>query len=101
MTVHTPMKQCHVLQTRLTALDLIGFAAGDERPRQFVHMPEAELEQELMSIKVCPDHFQCITKASAALKLSNTRVVQEQQRHCSSGDGTVGLELGFQVQGQG
>lgn len=41
-----------MLQTRLTALDLIGFAAGDERPRQFVHMPEAELEQELVSIKV-------------------------------------------------
>ena len=40
-----------VLQTRLTALDLIGYAAGDERSRQFVHMPEAELEQELLSIK--------------------------------------------------
>ena len=42
-----------VLQTRLTALDLIGYAAGDERPRQFVHMPEQELDQELVSIKVC------------------------------------------------
>ena len=41
-----------VLQTRLTALDLIGYAAGDERPRQFVHMPEQELDQELVSIKV-------------------------------------------------
>ena len=40
------------MQTRLTALDLIGYAAGDERPRQFVHMPEQELEQELVSIKV-------------------------------------------------
>ena len=40
------------VQTRLTALDLIGYAAGDERPRQFVHMPEQELDQELISIKV-------------------------------------------------
>ena len=40
------------MQTRLTALDLIGYAAGDERPRQFVHMPEQELDQELVSIKV-------------------------------------------------
>ena len=40
------------MQTRLTALDLIGYAAGDERPRQFVHMPEQELEQELIPIKV-------------------------------------------------
>lgn len=40
------------VQTRLTALDLIGYAAGDERPRQFVHMPEQELDQELVSIKV-------------------------------------------------
>ena len=40
------------MQTRLTALDLIGYAAGDERPRQFVHMPEQELEQELVPIKV-------------------------------------------------
>ena len=40
------------MQTRLTALDLIGYAAGDERPRQFVHMPEQELEEELVSIKV-------------------------------------------------
>ena len=43
---------CMVLQTRLTALDLIGYAAGNERPRQFVHMPERELDQELVSIKV-------------------------------------------------
>lgn len=45
-------RQGDMLQTRLTALDLIGFAAGDERPRQFVHMPEAELDQELIAIKV-------------------------------------------------
>ena len=34
-------------QTRLTALDLIGFAAADERPQQFVHMPEEELENRV------------------------------------------------------
>lgn len=39
-------------QTRLTALDLIGFAAGDERPRQFVHCPEEELDQAVATIKV-------------------------------------------------
>ncbi|KAK9868384.1 hypothetical protein WJX84_004044 [Apatococcus fuscideae] len=38
-------------QTRLTALDLIGFAAAEERARQFVHMPEDELDQILASIK--------------------------------------------------
>jgi hypothetical protein len=40
-------------QTRLTALDLIGYAAADERPRQYVHCPEEELEQALVSIKAC------------------------------------------------
>ena len=45
------------VQTRLTALDLIGYAAGDERPRQFVHMPEQELEQELVSIKVSCTYY--------------------------------------------
>ena len=48
-----------VLQTRLTALDLIGYAAGDERSRQFVHMPEEELEQELLSIKAS-SHLHCL-----------------------------------------
>ena len=55
------------MQTRLTALDLIGYAAGDERPRQFVHMPEQELDQELVSIKVCtlspPPNPKCHTDA--------------------------------------
>ncbi len=48
-----------LMQTRLTALDLIGYAAGDERPRQFVHMPEQELEQELVSIKVITARLLC------------------------------------------
>ncbi len=38
-------------QTRLTALDLIGFAAADERPQQFVHMPEEELEAIANTVK--------------------------------------------------
>lgn len=46
---HSPTKPVLVFvssrrQTRLTAMDLISFAAADERPRQFVHMPESELE---------------------------------------------------------
>lgn len=39
-------------QTRLTALDLLGYAAADERPRQFVHMPEDELEAISSGVKV-------------------------------------------------
>ena len=41
-------------QTRLTALDLIAYAAADERPSQFVHMLEHELEQALATVKVLP-----------------------------------------------
>ncbi|CAL8464110.1 g3645 [Coccomyxa elongata] len=53
---HSPIKPVLVFvssrrQTRLTALDLIGYAAADERPRQFVHCPEEELEEALASIK--------------------------------------------------
>lgn len=49
-------------QTRLTALDLLGFAAADERPQQFVHMPEDELAAVLSGIKARPcqtSHFNC------------------------------------------
>lgn len=38
-------------QTRLTALDLIAFLAGEDNPKQFLHLPEAELDQILMGIK--------------------------------------------------
>lgn len=46
---HSPLKPVLVFvssrrQTRLTALDLITFAVADERPRQFVHMEDEELE---------------------------------------------------------
>ncbi|CAK0786311.1 hypothetical protein CVIRNUC_009524 [Coccomyxa viridis] len=53
---HSPIKPVLVFvssrrQTRLTALDLIGYAAGDERPRQFVRCPEEELDQAVATIK--------------------------------------------------
>ena len=41
-------------QTRLTALDLIAFAAAADRPRQFVHMSEIEAEASLAGIRVGP-----------------------------------------------
>ena len=54
---HSPIKPVLVFvssrrQTRLTALDLIGYAAGDERPRQFVHCPESELDQAVAAVQV-------------------------------------------------
>ena len=39
-------------QTRLTALDLIAFAASDERPQQFVNMAEKDLEVIVATIRV-------------------------------------------------
>lgn len=38
-------------QTRLTALDLITFVAGDDNPKQFLHMPEQEMQEVLHNIK--------------------------------------------------
>lgn len=38
-------------QTRLTALDLIAFLAGEENPKQFMHLPENEMDQILENIK--------------------------------------------------
>ncbi|TMW51086.1 hypothetical protein DOY81_003817 [Sarcophaga bullata] len=38
-------------QTRLTALDLITFVAGDANPKQFLHMDELEMQQILQGIK--------------------------------------------------
>ena len=55
---HSPLKPTLVFvssrrQTRLTALDLIAFAAADERAEQFVHMPEEEeLQDVLANIRV-------------------------------------------------
>ena len=58
MQAHAPVKPVLVFvssrrQTRLTALDLIAYAAADERPQQFVHMPAHELEQALSLVHVC------------------------------------------------
>ena len=38
-------------QTRLTALDLIAYCSADERPSQFVHMDNRELEPLLATIR--------------------------------------------------
>jgi activating signal cointegrator complex subunit 3 len=49
ITTHSPFKPVLIFvssrrQTRLTALDLIQYAAADERPRQFLSMTEEEME---------------------------------------------------------
>ena len=54
---HSPTKPVLVFvssrrQTRLTALDLIAFAAADMQPSQWVHVPEPELEQVSTSAPV-------------------------------------------------
>jgi len=38
-------------QTRLTALDLIGFLAAEENPRQFIRLGEDEIDQLVQSIR--------------------------------------------------
>ena len=38
-------------QTRLTALDLIAFLAADDNPKQWLHMPENEIESIISGIK--------------------------------------------------
>jgi hypothetical protein len=63
LQTHSPTKPVLVFvssrrQTRLTALDIIGYAAGDERPRQFVHCSEAELEEAVAGVKVSS---RCVT----------------------------------------
>ncbi|XVF54413.1 hypothetical protein PTKIN_Ptkin05aG0178400 [Pterospermum kingtungense] len=52
---HSPMKPVLIFvssrrQTRLTALDLIQFAASDENPRQFLSMPEEDLQMVLSQV---------------------------------------------------
>lgn len=46
---HSPHKPALIFvasrrQTRLTALDLIAYCASDDNPKQFLHMPEEEIE---------------------------------------------------------
>ena len=53
---HSPDKPVLVFvssrrQTRLTALDLIGYLAAEDSPRQFVRMPERDMEQLTLSIR--------------------------------------------------
>lgn len=55
--LHSPLKPVLVFvssrrQTRLTALDLIAFAAAADRPRQFLRMAEHELAQTLVRVHV-------------------------------------------------
>ncbi|XP_052179855.1 DExH-box ATP-dependent RNA helicase DExH14 isoform X1 [Diospyros lotus] len=52
---HSPTKPVLIFvssrrQTRLTALDLIQFAASDEHPRQFISMPEEALQMILSQV---------------------------------------------------
>ncbi|CAK9163102.1 unnamed protein product, partial [Ilex paraguariensis] len=52
---HSPTKPVLIFvssrrQTRLTALDLIQFAASDEHPRQFLRMPEEALQMILSQV---------------------------------------------------
>jgi len=50
---HSPEKPSLIFvssrrQTRLTALDLIAFLAADDNPKQWLHMPEAEVFSHLL-----------------------------------------------------
>lgn len=54
--MHSPLKPVLVFvssrrQTRLTALDLIAFAAADDNARTFVHMSDDELESALSGVR--------------------------------------------------
>lgn len=49
-------------QTRLTALDLIAYAAADERPQQFVHCSEEELAAAVASVSVRASNQLCTLK---------------------------------------
>ena len=58
--VHAPTKPVLVFvasrrQTRLTALDLISYAAADERPEQWLHMTPDELQ-----VRVCVWRVVCV-----------------------------------------
>ena len=53
---HSPTKPVLIFvssrrQTRLTALDVIAYAAADERPEAFVNMTDAEVDQIQSSVK--------------------------------------------------
>ena len=53
---HSPEKPALVFvssrrQTRLTALDLIAFLAGEDNPKMWLHMDESEMERLATTIK--------------------------------------------------
>lgn len=53
---HSPDKPVLVFvssrrQTRLTAIDLMGFVVTEENPKQWLHMPEHELDQLVSTVK--------------------------------------------------
>ncbi|KAL9968716.1 hypothetical protein ACROYT_G020835 [Oculina patagonica] len=53
---HSPTKPVLVFvssrrQTRLTALELISFLAAEDNPKQWLHMPEAEIESLIQTVK--------------------------------------------------
>lgn len=55
--IHSPEKPVLVFvssrrQTRLTARDLISYAAADSHPEQFLHLTQEELNNVLCAIKV-------------------------------------------------
>ena len=54
---HSPTKPALIFvssrrQTRLTALDLIAYCASDDNPKQFLHMPEEEIEAIAATLQV-------------------------------------------------
>lgn len=53
---HSPTKPVLVFvssrrQTRLTALELISFLAAEDNPKQWMHMPEAEMDSLIQTVK--------------------------------------------------
>ena len=38
-------------QTRLTAMDLIAYLAGEEDPKMWLHMPESDMERLASTVK--------------------------------------------------
>ncbi|XP_041463235.1 activating signal cointegrator 1 complex subunit 3-like [Lytechinus variegatus] len=54
--VHSPTKPALIFvssrrQTRLTALDLISYLAGDDNPKQWMHMEERQMDHIIESVK--------------------------------------------------
>ena len=53
---HSPTKPTLVFvssrrQTRMTALDLIAFLAGEDNPKMWLHMDEGEMERLALTVK--------------------------------------------------